>query len=309
MKTLSLNAMFFVVFLFSIRPAVSFATPEFSGQTGLRCGHCHIEVAGGGTLTEAGKKFLNEIQAKRIRAPLTGLQKTVRFLAGYLHLLTAIAWFGTILYVHILLKPAYASRGLPKGELFLGWISIIMLSVTGVILSAARLQSWNALYTTKFGILLSLKIVLFLLMAATAVTVTFYIGPRLKKKSKAAGEDSRHSTDQDLTPDEISRFDGKEGRPAYVAYKGLVYDVSGSRLWKDGAHARKHLAGFDHTNVLKNAPHGEEKIMSMPVAGKLSETDGKTSRPLAERVFYKLAYMNLALVFIIIFVIALWKWG
>jgi hypothetical protein len=30
-----------------------------------------------------------------------------------------IAWFGTILYVHILLKAAYAVKGLPKGELIL----------------------------------------------------------------------------------------------------------------------------------------------------------------------------------------------
>ena len=41
----------------------------------------------------------------------------VRLIIGYLHLLTAIAWFGTILYVHILLKPACAAKGLPKGEL------------------------------------------------------------------------------------------------------------------------------------------------------------------------------------------------
>jgi len=28
-----------------------------------------------------------------------------------------VMWFGTILYVHLLLKPAYAARGLPRGVL------------------------------------------------------------------------------------------------------------------------------------------------------------------------------------------------
>ena len=60
-------------------------------------------------------------------------QKIIRFIVGYVHLLTAIAWFGTILYVHILLKPAYAAKGLPKGELILGWMSMIIMSVTGTL--------------------------------------------------------------------------------------------------------------------------------------------------------------------------------
>jgi hypothetical protein len=40
-------------------------------------------------------------------------------------------WFGTILYVHLLLKPAYASHGLPRGELIVGWGSIALIAVTG----------------------------------------------------------------------------------------------------------------------------------------------------------------------------------
>lgn len=309
MKTISALRIFFAAALLSFMPSVSFATPEFAAQTGYMCGHCHIDAAGGGALTEGGQKFLNERQSKGAHTQLTPLQKVVRFLIGYIHLLTAVGWFGTILYVHILLKPAYASRGLPKGELVLGWASIIVLSVTGVLLSIARLQSWTALYTTRFGILLSLKVVLFLLMASTAAVVTFYIGPRLRKKDRCEGETEVCKTKKDLTPEELQRFDGKEERPAYVAYKGVVYEVTNSRLWQGGSHARKHLAGFDLTDVLKTAPHGEEKIMSMPVAGRLVEAAGKTSSPLPVRVFYKLAYINLVFVFTIIFIIALWRWS
>jgi hypothetical protein len=71
----------------------------------------------------------------------------------------------------------------PKGELFLGWLSIIILSVTGVLLTIARIPSWEVLYATRFGTLLSSKIVLFLIMAAAAFVVTVVIGPK-KKKSK-----------------------------------------------------------------------------------------------------------------------------
>jgi predicted heme/steroid binding protein len=112
-----------------------------------------------------------------------------------------------------------------------------------------------------------------------------------------------------LTTEELHGFDGKEGKPAFVAYKGRVYDVSRSKLWKDGSHVRKHLAGSDLTDALKTAPHAEDKVVSMPEVGKLLETGQKIPRPLPERVFYALAYINLGFVFLITFIIALWRWG
>lgn len=112
---------------------------------------------------------------------------------------------------------------------------------------------------------------------------------------------------QDLTPDELLQFDGKEGRPAYVGYQGAIYDVTGSKLWPAGAHMRKHLAGADMTEALKTAPHADDRILRMPVVGKLVTGEG-AKREGKPRFFYFLAYMNLALVFLIIFVISLWRW-
>jgi predicted heme/steroid binding protein len=103
-------------------------------------------------------------------------------------------------------------------------------------------------------------------------------------------------------------FDGKEGRPAYVSYKGVVYDVSLSRLWKDGSHLKKHASGQDMTDLLKTAPHGEEKVLAMPVVGNILLTTKKPPMPFHERLFYFFAYMNLSLTFIIVFIIALWRW-
>lgn len=298
-----------VLFILLIPANISRATTEYARQTGLQCNECHIEAIGGGPLTAKGQEFLSDMKVKGLYRPLTKTQKIVRFIIGYIHLMTAIAWFGTILYVHILLKPAYAARGLPKGELFLGWVSIITLTITGILLTIARIPTLKALYSTHFGVLLSIKISLFLIMVTSALIVTFYIGPKLKRKWRIKWEEEISKGKQDLTIEELHSFDGKEGRPAYVCFKGKIYDVSKSKLWKEGSHLKKHLAGHDLTEALKTAPHGEEKLLLMPIVGKLVEPGEKRVKPFPERLFYSFAYMNLVLVFLITLIIALWRWS
>lgn len=297
-----------LILLFSLFPSISSATTEYARQTGLRCNECHVEAIGGGPLTKVGEKFLEDMRIKGLYRPLTKVQRIVRFTIGYLHMMTAIIWFGTILYVHIVLKPAYALRGLPRGELFIGWISIVIMLITGTLLSIARIPSWKMLYMTRFGILLSIKIFLFLIMVTTAFIVTFFIGPKMKRKWRVRWEEQIAKGKQDLTVEQLHSFDGKEGRPAYIAYKGDIYDVTGNKHWKDGSHLKKHLSGHDLTDALKTAPHGEEKILSMPRVGKLLAAAEKPSRPFHEKLFYFFAYTNLALIFLIVLTIALWRW-
>ncbi|MGZ8439862.1 MAG: CopD family protein [Candidatus Deferrimicrobiaceae bacterium] len=227
---------------------------------------------------------------------------TVRFAAGFLHLFTAVLWFGTILYVHLLLKPSYASHGLPRGELMVGWGSIIVIALTGVVLTVFRIRSPGDLLYTRFGILLTVKIVLYLIMVGIAVIVTFIVGPRLKKRRMTVDGGKK-----DMTPDDLSGYDGKEGRPAYFAYDGRIFDATGSRLWKGGSHVGRHLAGFDLTEALKLAPHGEEKVTSMPSVGNLlTGTVRKT--PTHLKAFYFMTYFILGLIFAVLFIIALWRW-
>jgi predicted heme/steroid binding protein/uncharacterized membrane protein len=287
-----------------ITPPLSFATPEYARQTGLECKECHIDTIGGGSLTDFGKRFLDDIKAKGQYLSLSFMQHLIRLVIGYIHMLSAIVWFGTIMYVHVLLKPAYASKGLPKGELRLGWISMIAILITGIFLTIARMPSWHSFISTRFGILLSIKIVLYLFMLFSAVTVTVYIGPRLKRRVATPAPPLSGS----IALDDLRQFDGKEGRPAYMAYKGIIYDVTKSRLWKNGTHVMKHGAGNDLTDSLQNAPHGEDKILSLPQVGKLLAVGEKIARPFHESLFYFFAYMNLCLVFVITFVIALWRW-
>src|SRR5271157_832940 len=108
MKHLIIVASLFIILLLSL-PSSSFATPKFAQQTGLECTECHVDPAGGRPLTERGNKYLEELQVKQHYKPLTSAQKIVRLLIGYLHMMAAITWFGAIIYVHLLLKPAYAA--------------------------------------------------------------------------------------------------------------------------------------------------------------------------------------------------------
>ncbi|MCL4490346.1 MAG: CopD family protein [Nitrospirae bacterium] len=297
---------FLAALILSLSPPLALATPEYAQQTGLQCKECHVDAVGGGRLTKAGEKFLEDLKAKGLQRQLTTTQHIVHLLIGYLHMMAGITWFGAILYVHILLKPAYASKGLPKGELFLGWISMIVVLITGILLTIARMPSLKAFYATRFGILLGIKIFLFLIMFSSALLVTLYIGPKLRRQRSAANAKEKTACECNL--DALLQYDGREGRPAYVVYNGAIYDVSKSKLWKNGSHMRKHLAGHDLTDALKTAPHGEDKVLAMPVVGTLRATVGKPLRPFHERLFYFFAYMNLALTFLVIFVISLWRW-
>lgn len=74
-----------------------------------------------------------------------------------------------------------------------------------------------------------------------------------------------------FTLEELARFDGHDGRPAYVAHDGKIYDVTGSKLWKLGSHMKRHTAGLDLTVDLKQAPHGVDRLERYPVVGIVTE--------------------------------------
>lgn len=78
-----------------------------------------------------------------------------------------------------------------------------------------------------------------------------------------------------ITKSELSKYNGKNGNPAYIAYKGKIYDVSDSFLWKGGKHQVFHQAGEDLTEAITDAPHGEEMLERFPVIGILVDDERK----------------------------------
>ena len=76
-----------------------------------------------------------------------------------------------------------------------------------------------------------------------------------------------------ISREELEANNGKEGKPAFVAVKGDVYDLGASPLWKDGEHMAEHYAGCDLTEALERAPHGIEMLERYRKAGELEPPD------------------------------------
>lgn len=72
-----------------------------------------------------------------------------------------------------------------------------------------------------------------------------------------------------FTLEELEKFDGRNGKPAYIAYKGKVYDVTESPLWEQGEHEGVHFAGADLTGGMEDAPHLEDVLERFPIVGEL----------------------------------------
>jgi predicted heme/steroid binding protein/uncharacterized membrane protein len=76
---------------------------------------------------------------------------------------------------------------------------------------------------------------------------------------------------KEFTSEELLSFNGKEGKPVYVAIEGRVYDVSKSPLWAKGSHMQRHPAGQDLTGAISAAPHGKDVLDRYPQAGVLKQ--------------------------------------
>jgi predicted heme/steroid binding protein len=71
---------------------------------------------------------------------------------------------------------------------------------------------------------------------------------------------------QKFTLQELKEFNGRNGKPAYVGYKGKVYDVTDSSLWGEGDHMG-HTAGENLTEQMEIAPHAEDVLERMKTVG------------------------------------------
>ncbi len=80
-----------------------------------------------------------------------------------------------------------------------------------------------------------------------------------------------------MTREELSKFNGQNGQPAYVAIGSIIYDVGDSPLWKEGNHEGAHQAGCDLTIELKTAPHVAAVIERFPSVARLEEQIEKKS--------------------------------
>jgi predicted heme/steroid binding protein len=70
------------------------------------------------------------------------------------------------------------------------------------------------------------------------------------------------------TKNQLALRNGQDKDEIWVAYKGIIYEVTHSRLWRNGKHY-EHWAGQDLTEELADAPHNEQVFEKFKVIGTL----------------------------------------
>ena len=70
------------------------------------------------------------------------------------------------------------------------------------------------------------------------------------------------------TRSQLALRNGQDKPEIWCAYKGLIYDVTISKLWRNGKHY-EHWAGQDLTEELKDAPHNANVFDKFDIIGKL----------------------------------------
>lgn len=70
------------------------------------------------------------------------------------------------------------------------------------------------------------------------------------------------------TISQLALRNGQDKPQIWVAVDGIIYDVSESRLWRNGKHY-EHWAGQDLTSELKDAPHSKSVFARFKKVGKI----------------------------------------
>jgi predicted heme/steroid binding protein len=75
-----------------------------------------------------------------------------------------------------------------------------------------------------------------------------------------------------VTEVELRRNNGDCGAPKWIAYDGVVYDLTDCPKWRTDMHERLHFPGQDLTTELPDAPHKQD-VFTRPcvkVVGRLA---------------------------------------
>ena len=79
------------------------------------------------------------------------------------------------------------------------------------------------------------------------------------------------NSDKDTyTKSQLALRNGQDREEIWCAYQGFIYDLSNSRLWKNGKHY-EHWAGQDLTEELDSAPHDSKVFQRFSIIGQLVE--------------------------------------
>lgn len=69
---------------------------------------------------------------------------------------------------------------------------------------------------------------------------------------------------------QLALCNGQDKDEIWCSYKGNIYELTHSRMWKNGQHY-EHWAGQDLTDELKDAPHGEKVFSHFKIIGRVED--------------------------------------
>ena len=75
-------------------------------------------------------------------------------------------------------------------------------------------------------------------------------------------------TQLSITAEELSKYSGKNGMPAYVAVNGIVYNVTNNAAWAAATHFGL-TAGKDLTGEFASCHAGQSILEKLMIVGKL----------------------------------------
>jgi predicted heme/steroid binding protein len=67
--------------------------------------------------------------------------------------------------------------------------------------------------------------------------------------------------DRIVTIAELRRNTGERGSRKFIAYNGIVYDVTDCPKWRGELHEDMHFPGQDLTSELAEAPHAQDVFL------------------------------------------------
>jgi len=115
------------------------------------------------------------------------------------------------------------------------------------------------IHSSRKGLLLALSLAVVMTLSACA-------------GSAASSQTNGDVTGQTFTQDELALYDGLEGRKAYIAVDGVVYDVTDIPQWQDGLHQGRFQAGKDYSQEIRSeSPHGLSMLSRAERVGVLAD--------------------------------------
>lgn len=88
-------------------------------------------------------------------------------------------------------------------------------------------------------------------------------------RNSASTNSPQPSAERLFTLEELARYNGRDGNPAYVAVNGVVYDVTNNAAWGGATHFGL-ASGTDVTSQFASCHAGQPILSKLKVVGKMA---------------------------------------